>query len=235
MIIVVTGINSYGKSDNHISNLTDLYSKIKNKFSCDVLVMSKQILYTQVPIIKLEFSLKEYYNKRLESDISALPYIDFDSDKWIDPIFQRLSVDISLSESYGETIHLGLLQSNFVREKLQEYPVLKSVWLMLILVKNDLNNPYTGGIGLFSLFLMLHAAYFLESLNIFKSFYTESAHPARLLIWFLAYFSEYFDYKTLAIIHQNDFRPFIVPKLSWDVDFSKDLNVLYVCDPFNSK
>ena len=78
MDIVVTGINSYGKSDNHISNLTDLYNKIKNKFSCDVLVMSKQILYTQVSIIKLEFSLKEYYNKRLESYItvwSELPRI----------------------------------------------------------------------------------------------------------------------------------------------------------------
>ena len=117
MDIVVTGINSYGNRDNHISNLTDLYSKIKNEFSSDFLVMSKQILYTQVPIIKLEFSLKEYYNKRLESDISALPYIDFDSDKWIDPILQRLSVDISLSESYGETIHLGLLQSNFCKRK----------------------------------------------------------------------------------------------------------------------
>lgn len=86
--------------------------------------------------------------------------------------------------------------------------------LKKLLVNNKLNNPYTGGLGSFSLFLMLHAAYFLENLNILESFHTENAHPARLLLWFLTYFAEYFDYKYLAIIHQSEFKPFIVPKIS---------------------
>lgn len=80
MDIVITGVNNYDNKDKHISNLTELYNKIKSEFSSQILTMSKQILFTQVPIIKLEFSLKDYYNKRIEDDISALPYIEFDSE-----------------------------------------------------------------------------------------------------------------------------------------------------------
>mmetsp|Transcript_2662 Transcript_2662/g.3123 ORF Transcript_2662/g.3123 Transcript_2662/m.3123 type:complete len:89 (+) Transcript_2662:247-513(+) len=76
--------------------------------------------------------------------------------------------------------------------------------LKKVLVKNHLNDPYTGGLGSFSLFLMLYAAYFLEKLNAYEGFHSETTHPARLFAWFLAYFGEYFEIEKMAIIFMKE-------------------------------
>lgn len=181
--------------------------------------------------------MKEYYIQRIKSDLYALPYINFDSERCIDPILRILSVDISISDSFDESSHLGLLQSNFVREKLQEYPVLKPVWLMLkkLLVINKLNNPYIGGLGSFSLFLMLYAVFVLEVLHRYEDFQYDNIYPARLFIWFLWYFSEYFNYKSLAIKFDENLFPTISPKLYWGVKNIQDLSTLWVYDPLDER
>mmetsp|Transcript_29253 Transcript_29253/g.33520 ORF Transcript_29253/g.33520 Transcript_29253/m.33520 type:complete len:87 (+) Transcript_29253:1323-1583(+) len=84
--------------------------------------------------------------------------------------------------------------------------------LKKILVVNDFNNPYTGGLGSFSLFLMLYAAFFIETSNSYYSFHSESTYSARLLVWFITFFGEYFDYKTSAIIFMPQAHPFSLPK-----------------------
>ena len=205
MDIVITGIKINNNRDTHVSNMSELFKNIKTKFNSLILIKAEQISNTYVPIIKLKFSLKEYYSERINNDISSLPYINFESDKWINPILNILSVDISISDMSNDSSHLGIYQSNFVREKLQEFPVLRPVWLILkkLLVINKLNNPYLGGLGSFSLFLMLYTSLFLEWTNSYEEFHHENVYPARLFLWFLTYFSEYFNEKKQNFMSQK--------------------------------
>mmetsp|Transcript_29024 Transcript_29024/g.33156 ORF Transcript_29024/g.33156 Transcript_29024/m.33156 type:complete len:100 (+) Transcript_29024:773-1072(+) len=98
--------------------------------------------------------------------------------------------------------------------------------LKKILVKNQLNNPYFGGLGSFSLFLMLYSSYFLERLSSYDSFHVEETYPARLFVWFLTYFGEFYNYEISAITFDTSSYPVVVPKIYCGVDHMSDLKVL---------
>ena len=95
MDIVITGINSFGSKEDHIKYISTLYDNIVSFFDNKILTEKKEILQTQVPIIKLKFCLPEYYQKRCYEDGSKLPEIDFDSEL-VDKNLKYLAVDISL-------------------------------------------------------------------------------------------------------------------------------------------
>ena len=130
MDIVITGINSFGNKEDHSKYISTLYSNITSFFDTTILVDKKEILHTQVPIIKLKFSLPDYYQKRWYEDQWKLPEIDFESD-CIDKNLKYLAVDISLWDSFENNEHQGMRQAMFVQQKLQEFPILKPVCLML--------------------------------------------------------------------------------------------------------
>lgn len=186
-----------------------------------------------MPIIKLKFNLSEYYDSCVKAGYNNLPYVNFDSIDSINPHLKELSVDISICDSFGDSEHLGLLQSNFVREKLEEYPILRPVCLMLkkLLVRNELNDPYTGGLGSYSLFIMLYAALYFEMVNsndIFscsehtsssqedyarKKVQLDSPFKARLFAWFLSFYGECFNIETHTMMFLEGDKPIVLPKL----------------------
>ena len=237
MDIVVTGVNNYGNKQKLQSNITMLFNSILENMNNKVLVKCAKILNTQVPIIKLTFNLSEYYDECNYSGQNTLPYINFDSIDSINPHLKELSVDISISDSFDESSHLGLLQSNFVKEKLQEYPVLRPVWLMLkkLLVKYDLNDPYTGGLGSFSIFVMLYAALYFERTNSNILFQSENTYKARLFAYFLSYYGEWFNVESHTLFFPDKQVPIVVPKIISGFDASSFKKTLCVYDPTNSK
>ena len=153
---------------------------------------------------------------KLESDHTALPYIDFDAVNSINPHLKNLAVDISMCDSFNGVDHMGIKAAIYVEQNLNQFPILRSVCLMLkkLLVSKGLNDPYTGGLGSYSLFLMLYAAYFLEKAGKYEEFHSDLAHPARLFTWFLTYFGEYFDYDSQAIIFVPQGIPLAITKAS---------------------
>jgi len=96
MDIVITGVNSFGNKDNHSFNITLLHDNIVNHFSGKVMPKTQKILQTQVPIIKLTFSLPEYYDEKMKYDKTALPYVNFDSIESLNPKLKELAVDVSI-------------------------------------------------------------------------------------------------------------------------------------------
>lgn len=93
-------------------------------------------------------------------------------------------------------------------------------------MKNEYNNPYTGGLGSYSLFLMLYAGYFMEKLSTYDSFHSEDTHPARLFTWFLTYFGEYFDMDNTAIMFMKEAMPLTIPKTYFDREANPERKVL---------
>ena len=67
-----------------------------------------------------------------------------------------VDVDISIDDS-SHPSHKGIACSEYVSSTVNHYTILKPVCLVLkrMLVRNDLNSPYTGGLGSYSLILML--------------------------------------------------------------------------------
>lgn len=234
MDIMITGINSFGNKEAHKENISTLHQKIKDAFDEDIMVKCNKILNTQVPIIKLTFNLAKYFDT-FSSEDSRLPFINFDSINSINPHLKELSVDISVSDSFNTSGHLGLTQNNFVREKLELYPVLRPVCLILkkLLVKNDFNDPYTGGLGSFGLFLMLYAALCFEQTNTNEMFHCESTYKARLLIYFLSMYGENFDIEKKLIFFSEDGFPMLFDKIGQSPSGSN--KILCVYDPTNIK
>lgn len=235
MDIMITGVNSFGNKETHRSNISQVCDLIQTTFSDKVLVSANKILNTQVPIIKLKFNLAEYFEERKDISDKKLPYVNFDSIDSINPHLKELSVDISVSDSFDETAHLGLLQSNFVREKLEEYPILRPVCLMLkkLLVENNFNDPYTGGLGSFSLFIMLYAALLFDQMNNHELFYGEATAKGRLYAWFLSLYGESFDIEKKVIFFLEDGTPMVFDKLGRSPYGTN--KILCVYDPTNSK
>lgn len=128
MDIVVIGINDYGIRENQTKNISLLYDNIVKHFSTNLLVKSSKILYTQVPILKLTFSLTELFNESVKLGMKNLEEIDFNS---INPWLKELAVDISIWDSYDSFEHQGIKAAYFVKNWIDEYPVLRSVWLIL--------------------------------------------------------------------------------------------------------
>ena len=237
MDIVITGVNNYGGESKLHSNITSLYDNIKNSFSNSVLIKHKKILNTQIPIIKLVFSLPNYFEECNKYWGNRLPHINFDSVDLINANISELSVDISISDSFNETSHLGLYQTNYVIDRLYENPVLGPVWLVLkkLLLVNDLNNPYTGGLGSFSLFVMLYAALNFERMNSNALFQEDDVYKGRLFAYFLSYYGDYFDVEYNAIFFDWNSMPIILPKLNPQCDTSSFRKTLIVYDPTNCR
>lgn len=234
MDIMITGVNSFGNKETHKDNISTLHSMIGEAFEDDIMIKCSKILNTQVPIIKLTFNLAKYYDM-FSKDECRLPFINFDSIDSINPHLKELSVDISVSDSFNNSEHLGLTQNNFVREKLALYPVLRPVCLILkkLLVKNDFNDPYTGGLGSFGLFLMLYAALCFERVNSNEMFHCDATYKARLLIYFLSMYGENFDIEKKVIFFSEDGFPMLFDKIGQSPLGNN--KILCVYDPTNIK
>lgn len=169
----------------------------------------------------------------MREDPNRLPFVDFEN---LDHHLRTLAVDISLTESVNGNDHQGIKAAQFVENSLIQYPILTPVCLMLkkLLIKNDFNDPYYGGLGSFSLFLMLYAAYFIENLNAYEGFHSEDTHPARLFAWFLAYFGDYFDISKMAIIFMKGEMPLTILKSYCGQTEEREEVRLWVLDPNNS-
>lgn len=237
MDIVVTGINSFGSKTNHQSNITLLFENITESFEEHIMPKAQKILHTHVPIIKLKFNLSQYYDTFSKNGHTALPYVNFESIDSINPHLKELSVDISICDSFNSTDHAGIKQSLFVKQKIAQYPELKPVCLILkkLLVKNGLNDVYTGGLGSFSLFLMLYSALYLERTNGVQGFQCETTYVARLFAWFLSYYGEYFSIENDMIMFFDGDLPLIYKKQLFGIDKDQSKDTLYVYDPHNSK
>lgn len=96
MDIVITGINSFDSKENHLNNISSLFDSIQSTFNNKILIKSLKILYTQVPIIKLKFSLSDYFDERIKQDPNALPFVNFESIDSIDENMRYLAVDVSI-------------------------------------------------------------------------------------------------------------------------------------------
>eukprot|EP00656_Telonema_subtile_P051445 TRINITY_DN6919_c0_g1_i3.p1 TRINITY_DN6919_c0_g1~~TRINITY_DN6919_c0_g1_i3.p1 ORF type:complete len:924 (+),score=275.15 TRINITY_DN6919_c0_g1_i3:247-3018(+) len=96
---------------------------------------------------------------------------------------QRVHVDISMQ---GSKPHAGLAAVQVVHELLQGMPPLKALVLVLkqLLVSNNLNHPYTGGLGSHALTLMV-AAYVRTA--------REPSDSGSLLLGLLHYYAHQFN------------------------------------------
>ena len=83
--------------------------------------------------------LSEYYDERVKHDHEIIPYINFESLDSDDQNLKILAVDVSICDSFENIEHQGIKQAFFVEQKLDEFPILKPVCLMLkkLLVKNN--------------------------------------------------------------------------------------------------
>jgi DNA polymerase sigma len=232
MDIMITGVNSFGSKETHQSNISHLFDYVNANFSDKIMVKSQKILHTQVPIIKLAFNLAEYYDEYSKEGNPFLPFINFDSIDSINPHLKELSVDISISDSFCESEHQGLLQSEFVKEKLALHKELRPVCLMLkkLLVENNFNDPYTGGLGSFSLFLMLYAALRFEQYQPDHMFRADNIYKGRLYVWFLTLYGENFNIDKNVIYFLEDGTPMVFDKLT-----KSSSSLLCVFDPTNVK
>ena len=234
MDILITGVNSFGSKDAHQENITYMFEGLKEYFGDEIMIKSNKILNTEVPIIKLTFNLSKYYEICINSGKTSLPFINFDSIDSINPHLRELSVDISISNSIDGSHHV-LKQNNFVREKLEEFPVLRPVCLILkkLLVTNGFNDPYTGGLGSFGLFIMLYAALYFELMNTDVNFQNETTDKGRLFVYFLSMYGESLDIEKKMIFFFNDGMPMVIDKLT--KSFFGSNKLLCVYDPTNIK
>ena len=233
MDIVITGISWEGESYIKKRNLDYLYDSIGVSFDPKVLIDKNYIRSTTVPVIKLTFDLSECLKDREYS--SELPYVDFDN---VNPSLRKLKVDISLDDKSMVDDHKGMRAADFIQNKLINYPILLPVWLILkkILLKNNINDPFKGGLGSFGLFCMLYSSYFLEKMY-YPAYCSEETHPARLLAWFWTYFGGYFNQENMAIIFMRNDMPLVILKECWGAD-KRNLDngkpILTVFDPLDS-
>ena len=144
-------------------------------------------------------------------------------------------MDISVSDSFDDSTHLGLKQNNFVRQKLEQFPVLRPVCLILkkLLVQNGFNDPYTGGLGSFGLFIMLYAALCFEQMNTDVMFQSENTYKARLLVYFLSMYGESFDIERKMIFFVDEGMPMVFDKIGQFPNGNS--KILCVYDPTNNK
>lgn len=234
MDVMITGVNSFGSSQAHSANITEMHNALKEYFDEEILISSASILNTQVPIIKLKFNLEKYYEVHDNKGDIFVPFINFASTDASGSSLKELSVDISMSESY-EGAHMSLKQSAFVKEKLEQYPVLRPVCLTLkkLLNTSGYNDPYTGGLGSYGLFIMLYAALWFENMNSDEMFQQEATYKGRLFIYFFSMYSPEFDVENKWIFFFPDGMPIVVDKFGKTPGANNKL--LWVYDPTDNK
>ena len=88
----------------------------------------------------------------------------------------------------GQPIHMGIKCCHFITEKLQEYPALDQLVLVLkkFLALRNLNSPFLGGLNSYGLIILL-VAFMNLYLADFES-QDEKISPARALKAFFYYF-----------------------------------------------
>ncbi|CAI2366148.1 unnamed protein product [Moneuplotes crassus] len=234
MDVMITGVNSFGSSQVHSENITEMHNALKEYFDEEILISSASILNTQVPIIKLKFNLEKYYEVHDNKGDIFVPFINFASTDASGSSLKELSVDISMSDSY-EGAHMSLKQSAFVKEKLEQYPVLRPVCLTLkkLLIANGYNDPYTGGLGSYGLFIMLYAALCFENMNSDEMFQQEATYKGRLFIYFFSMYSPEFDVENKCIFFFPDGMPIVVDKFGKIPGANSKLLCVY--DPTDNK
>ena len=164
MDMVITGLNCDANKEVEKQHLLQISKQIKEKFSTDLLIEVEEIVSTDFPVLKLTFSTDKI------GKLYQIPM--FYSEEKINHIY----MDITIQDEDGEE-HFGSQCREFVRQTIANNPCLKPVCIILkkILRRYDLNKPYTGGLGSYSLFVMLLAVY-NESQKSFLSPLSASHH-----------------------------------------------------------
>ena len=149
----------------------------------------KAITTASVPIIKLQFDIKQFMNIKYIED-----YLDYDD-------LYKLKFDITFKESdlYNNNVNKTI---DFVNKSIIDFPSIKEIVLLMkrYFKKIKLNKSYLGGLSSYSLFLMVLA--FLKLKNYSKDF-SIGKQFYDLIEWYSFFnFSEYY-------INVNELNPFI--------------------------
>ena len=117
---------------------------------------------------------------------------------------------------------------------LKNYPYLRGVCLVLkkIVQKFDLNEPYTGGIGSYSLFVLLLYAHFKTRHDFSPT--DSKIYPAWLLLMFLNHFSTFdFTNYMISYIPTKDMNSDFLVALPWLIGYWSDEKMV-LSDPIDS-
>ena len=156
---------------------------------------------------------------------------------------KHLKIDITFSDQeeeayfiagvgFAQPVHLGIKCCEFIKQKLQEYPCLEPLTLILkkFLAVRDLNSPFLGnffnqltfigGLSSYGLILLILAYIDLDQPSMYNL--DDSVTVARIFTQFLFYYGKIFDYK-LQII--NEYCEIIN-----QINFS---SILVILDPLN--
>ena len=149
----------------------------------------KAITTASVPIIKLQFDIKQFMNIKYIED-----YLDYDD-------LYKLKFDITFKESdlYNNNVNKTI---DFVNKSIIDFPSIKEIVLLMkrYFKKIKLNKSYLGGLSSYSLFLMVLA--FLKLKNYSKDF-SIGKQFYDFIEWYSFFnFSEYY-------INVNELNPFI--------------------------
>lgn len=220
--LCITGLNCFGDKDVEKARLEALSQKIDESFPEMILSKKDCITETDFPVLKLEISTEGLERQYKSEGIRAVTDESKVSLLYIDITIVDLETDDSIV----------IKCKNYVKEKIRQNPALRPVCLVLkkMLKLYDLNQPYTGGLGSYSLFLML-----MFSNNIAQSFYSDacpSIYPAKLLAFFLSYYGN-FNPAVYAICNY-DVGNFNLPLNTRSENF-RPTETMIVMDPMNEK
>lgn len=169
MDLCITGLEFDGSKENEWLNLAKLGEQIFKHIDKEIIIKKTEILDTEFPLIKIEFSIEEI-NKKYELNE-------------VDHSVKSINVDITIDLNGN---HYGIKVWDFVKQKLWEAPYLKPVCLYLknLLWFYDMNIPYKGGLGSYPLFVMLlHIEKYVTTIFPFKEF---------MIPWIFTIFLSYF-------------------------------------------
>jgi DNA polymerase sigma len=109
-----------------------------------------------------------------------------------EPPIEEMFIDVTIDDEQGEN-HFGMNCREFVCKQVEIHPVLRPVCLILkkMLRKFDMNEPYTGGLGSYSMFLMLLFVHNQAKDMFLNSLSDPELYPAKLLIYFLSFYGNF--------------------------------------------
>eukprot|EP01090_Pellita_catalonica_P020285 TRINITY_DN7179_c0_g2_i1.p1 TRINITY_DN7179_c0_g2~~TRINITY_DN7179_c0_g2_i1.p1 ORF type:complete len:304 (-),score=42.51 TRINITY_DN7179_c0_g2_i1:90-1001(-) len=124
--------------------------------------------------------------------------------------------------------HSGLAASKLVREYVKTLPALTPLALVLkqFLYERDLNDTYTGGISSYCLVLMIVAFLKINVAPLANGKEKERVNLGTILLEFLRFFGEQFDFDKMGISLHNGGEYFYVPQPG---------STLVIIDPFHPK
>lgn len=169
MDLCITNVECFDDKAIEKSTLTSFKTVIEKLVPSQALSKVDCITETDFPVLKLSFLTAE-----LESEFGLPPASGI----------PEVHVDVTINDRSSEG-HYGLGCRDYVKSKIELNSDLRLVCLILkrLLQRNGLNEPYTGGLGSYSLFLMLLYAH-----NQTRGFYAHedpAIYKAKLLVYFL--------------------------------------------------